>query len=407
MPRFVYACEPGWEGRLIDELHRVFPDSLHSRLAAGWVAGEVGDGAISALGGARGTVPSFSGPPSADEKGDCPRVPCIALCSQCLPLAEEIHAKSISEWGQATGRRIIAGLADHDGPWRLDVFSVYRGGHLEAVQRGQSPFAPRTAQKGTVPGTPKKGTVPGSPVGPRRCQLIRENIESLLQKKQRRLRRTLGASNRSWQNGEALVQVGLVKPDLGYFSLCDGHMLRRWRRMVAPFCGGIAEIPADRRAPSRAFAKLLEAELRIGRQIGDGESCVDLGSSPGSWAYVALRRGARVVAIDRSPLRADLMANPRLTFSRGDAFAYRPPERVDWLLCDVIAAPERIIDRLQTWIGERWCRRFCVTIKFRGTTEYGVLQRLESWLAAAGVGFILRRLTNNKNEVTAVGELPV
>ena len=73
--------------------------------------------------------------------------------------------------------------------------------------------------------------------------------------------------------------------------------------MIAPMTGGIAETPADRDAPSRAFAKLVEAELRFGENIAVGQTCVDLGSSPGSWAYVAVRRGARVVAIDRSPLR--------------------------------------------------------------------------------------------------------
>ena len=97
------------------------------------------------------------------------------------------------------------------------------------------------------------------------------------------------------------------------------------------------------------------------------------------------------------------MANPALTFLRGDAFKYQPPETVDWLLCDVIAFPQRIIDLLQTWIAGRWCRRFCVTIKFRGNAEYPLLETLKNWLDAAGVEFILRRLTNNKNEVTAIG----
>jgi 23S rRNA (cytidine2498-2'-O)-methyltransferase len=263
-------------------------------------------------------------------------------------------------------------LDGHIGPWRLHVFGVYGA---------------------------------DGAVGRRRCQLIRENIEALLRKKQRRLLRTQTVADEPWSDGEALVQAGLATTGSGYFSLCEEPMRFQLRRMISPFTGGAVEIAADRQAPSRAFAKLIEAELRFGQHISKGQTCVDLGSSPGSWAYVALQRGARVVAIDRSPLRSDLMANPALTFLRGDAFAYRPTETVDWLLCDVIAFPQRIIELLQSWIAGRWCRRFCVTIKFRGDSEYASLEPLKAWLADAGVEFILRRLTSNKNEVTAIGEV--
>ena len=109
-------------------------------------------------------------------------------------------------------------------------------------------------------------------------------------------------------------------------------------------------------SPPARRASILAAALEVGRM----------------WRCT---RRARVVAIDRSPLRPDLMANPALTFLRGDAFKYQPPETVDWLLCDVIAFPQRIIDLLQTWIAGRWCRRFCVTIKFRGNAEYPLWSR--------------------------------
>jgi len=317
MSQFAFSCEPGWEDRLIGELQRVFPQSANAHVADGWVVSHLfGDDSV-------GT-------------------PCVALCAQCLPHAEAIAAESVSAWGQAAGQRLIAGLEGHAGPWRLHGFGVY-------------------GAEGSV--------------GRRRCQLIRENIDSLLRKKQRRLLRTQTAADEPWNDGEALVQVGLATTTSGYFSLCEAPLRIQLRRMISPCAGGAVEIAPDRQAPSRAFAKLVEAERRFGQRISAGQTCVDLGSSPGSWAYVALKRGARVVAIDRSPLRSDLMANPALTFLRGDAFAYTPPETVDWLLCDVIAFPQRIIELLQTWVAGRWCRRFCVTIKFRGTAEYVLLSR--------------------------------
>jgi 23S rRNA (cytidine2498-2'-O)-methyltransferase len=112
-----------------------------------------------------------------------------------------------------------------------------------------------------------------------------------------------------------------------------------------------------------------------------------------------------VVAVDRSPLRADLMHDPLLEFVRGDAFRFEPPKPVDWLLCDVIAFPDRVFELLKQWTESRWCRKFCVTIKFRGADDYGKLEPIKRWLDASGADFILKRLTNNKNEVTAAGVL--
>ena len=347
MTQWIHACEPGWEQRLSGELARMFPDASHAQLADGWVSSQ------------------FDADPTVT-------TPCVALASQCLPNAEPIEAESVAAWGRSVGGRLMEALAKHDGPWRLHVFGVYRR---------------------------------GGPVGPRRCELIAEQIEELLRKKQRRLLRTRQPAAGPWIAGEALVQIGLVDAAKGFFSVCLPPLRERLRRMVVPFPGGVVPIEPDRRAPSRAFAKLLEAEVRLGRRIEPGESCVDLGSSPGSWAYVALHRGARVVAVDRSPLRADLMAHPALEFRCGDAFRVESPEPVDWLLCDVIAAPRRSSELLQRWLTQRGCRQFVVTIKLHGASEDHELEPLKAWLATAGVEFHLRRLTNNKNEVTAVGRL--
>jgi 23S rRNA (cytidine2498-2'-O)-methyltransferase len=120
---------------------------------------------------------------------------------------------------------------------------------------------------------------------------------------------------------------------------------------------------------------------------------------------VALGRGGKVVAVDRSPLRADLMRHPSLKFVRGDAFRFQPDAPADWLLCDVIAFPDRVFELLKRWMERRWCRQFCVTIKFRGADDYAKLEPIKSWLGASGADFILRRFTNNRNEVTAAGLL--
>ena len=161
-------------------------------------------------------------------------------------------------------------------------------------------------------------------------------------------------------------------------------------------------MPKDKSAPSRAFAKLVEAELRFGRRILPGEVCVDLGASPGGWTWAARQRGAKVVAVDRSPLRDDLMNDSAVTFVRGDAFGYEPSRPVDWLVCDVIAAPERSIELVLEWARRRWMRHFVVTIKLR-VGDHPKLDRLKAELPAWSDDWYLTHLCANKHEACVFG----
>ncbi len=173
--------------------------------------------------------------------------------------------------------------------------------------------------------------------------------------------------------------------------------------MVSVFPAGEVPLAEDKAAPSRAFTKVVESEQRLGQRIESGQTCVDLGASPGSWSYVAIQRGAYVTAIDRSPLRDDLMRSSRLNFQQADAFKFKPDNPVDWLICDIIAAPQRSIDLLLEWLRERQMRRFIVTLKFKGTDEYGLMAQLKTAGSALCTDFRLTRLCANKNEVCAFG----
>lgn len=344
----LHSCSPSREPALLAELARTFPASSHRALAAGWVVSAIADSETAV-------------------------VRAVAFARQCLTDPELVTCPSISTWADEGARRIISGLREHDGPWRLHVF-------CQDIQ--------------------------GAPLKPRRCQLILEGLDELLRKKQRRLLRTrVDDPARPWSDDELLVQLALVEPDLGYFSITRPAERRIVRRVISRFPGGQPAISEDERPPSRAYLKLLEAQAHLGAWIEAGETCVDLGGSPGGWSWVALERGASVIAIDRSPLRDDLMRDPRLRFVRGDGFAYEPDEPVDWLLCDIIAFPQRSIELLRAWTGRRRCRRFCVTIKFRGEEDYALLERCKEVLDASGAEYMLRQLAHNKNEVTAMGAL--
>ncbi|HVX63002.1 MAG TPA: SAM-dependent methyltransferase [Pirellulales bacterium] len=348
MSLHIFTCEPGWESVLSDELGRIFPDAARRQLAPGWVESR------------------WRQEPALSE-------PCVAFASQCLPCSERLAAPSVSQWARKAGGWLLETLRDHDGPWRLHVFCV---------------------------------PLPGGPVRPARARLIEQAVLELLRKKQRRLLRSRVVEPAPpWDDDEALVQIGLMNAEEGFGSAALPPLRRRLRRCVSRFPGGQVQVAADSAAPSRAFAKLAEVQIRLARSIAPGERCVDLGSSPGSWAYLALRQGAQVTAIDRSPLRGDLMQHAKLNFVRGDAFRYQPPPAVDWLLCDVIAFPARTIELLERWIERRWCRWFCTTVKFKGQDDYARLEELKTWLEGASVDFFVRRLTSNKNEAMAFGRL--
>jgi len=203
--------------------------------------------------------------------------------------------------------------------------------------------------------------------------------------------------------GDSLVQLLLTAPDRGFLSVATAPLPFEQRHLLSPFPNGAVPLASDKNAPSRAFAKLVEAELRLGRRIGPGELCVDLGAAPGSWTYVAVGRGARVTAIDRSPLRDDLMNHAQVKFQQGDAFRFRPEEPVDWLLCDVIAAPAPTAELLLQWLERKGCRHFVVTLKLKDEPGVDALELLKRGLPPLTREFFLGRLCANKKELCAFG----
>ncbi len=296
--------------------------------------------------------------------------PPLAFVRQWLPDARPVNGDSIRALADVLLDSIASTLPE-DQPWRLHV-------------------------------APHFGT-PGA--GLHRAELIRECLRERMQRHRRHLLRRLDDATGPFQESESLVQLLLTEPNRGFLSVATAPRPRDHRAVLSPFPKGFIPVASDKAAPCRAFTKLVEAELRLGRLIAAGETCVDLGASPGSWTYVALQRGARVTAVDRSPLRPDLMRNPRLEFHRGDAFGFAPQAPVDWLLCDVIAAPDRSIDLVLDWCRRRLCTHFVVTIKFKGTDDYAALERLKRELPESTHAFLLTRLCANKNEVCVMGRV--
>jgi len=330
------------------------------------------------------------------------RLPFMAFARQWMPDSKSFQAESINDWSDLLFG-CLAGLLPDDKPWQLHIEPYYgtRAVHRMGARAWHSAklAGPLRTQSRRQP----ESTVVSAQAGHQRCRLIRKALLDLLKKKRRHLLRSLREEPKLFTTDTSLVRLLLVGPEQGFISLALAPVPFEQRHLISVFPKGHIEVPSDQTAPSRAFAKLVEAQLRMGRSIQEGETCVDLGASPGSWTYVAVNRGATVIAVDRSALRVDLMGNPEVQFVRGDAFEFQPKPPVDWLLCDIIAEPCRSAGLLLEWLRQRWCRNFVVTIKLKdaqGDQALGVLKRELPVLAADAY---LTRLCTNKKEVCAFG----
>lgn len=81
-----------------------------------------------------------------------------------------------------------------------------------------------------------------------------------------------------------------------------------------------------------------------------------------------------------TPETTESTRNPFQLSSRAPRFSHF---HVDWLLCDVLAEPDRTASILKEWVVPARCRGFCITIKFRGTEDYAVLEKIKSLLHSA------------------------
>jgi len=180
---------------------------------------------------------------------------------------------------------------------------------------------------------------------------------------------------------------------LGAWTLLAPDQLLASPTKTSAFPGGECRFEADHIGPpSRAYLKLWEALTLLRDRPGPGDRCIDLGAAPGGWTFVLASLGAQVLAVDKAPLDPRVAALLGVTWRQDSAFALAP-EPCDWLVCDVIAYPDRLLSLVQRWIGA--ARRIVCTIKFQGETDHAAA---EAFAALPG-GRVLH-LFHNKHELT-------
>jgi 23S rRNA (cytidine2498-2'-O)-methyltransferase len=186
---------------------------------------------------------------------------------------------------------------------------------------------------------------------------------------------------------------------LGSWTLLDNETVLASASCSSPFPNGEANFIEDRAPPSRAYLKLWEAFTLLGMRPQPGETCLDLGASPGGWSYVLGKLGARVIAVDKAPLDPGVLALGGIEQRQESAFGLEPRDvgPVDWLFSDVICYPARLLTLVAKFLAAGTVRNFICTIKFQGETDFATQARF-----AAIPGSRLIHLHVNKHELTWV-----
>lgn len=194
----------------------------------------------------------------------------------------------------------------------------------------------------------------------------------------------------------------------GLFALLvDGATAQVSREAVA---GGQRRMKDDPAAPSRSYLKVEEAYWIMGGGPTEGQAVCDLGAAPGGWSYSAARRGAFVLAIDNGKLAAGARNDPMIEPRCVDAFAFSPGTRdnFEWLFCDIVDDPYRVLELVRKWFTNRWCRSFIVNLKLGKTDPLAILEHVNGspkGIAHLCTKIIVRQLYHDREEITLMGNL--
>lgn len=184
-----------------------------------------------------------------------------------------------------------------------------------------------------------------------------------------------------------------------------------WREQdnASPFPGGVARLKFPREAPSRSTLKLEEAFLVLlsetdqDRLLQAGGSAVDLGAAPGGWTWQMVRRGIRVTAIDNGPMDSRLLDSGMVTHLRQDGLRYQPAKTVDWLICDMVEKPARVVELVLRWFDTRRCRAAIFNLKLpmkRRNQAWQDARSALTRLSEHGIRLSAKQLYHDREEIT-------
>jgi len=203
----------------------------------------------------------------------------------------------------------------------------------------------------------------------------------------------------------ARLHVCFVEPQCAYLGIT--HL-----EDSVPWPMGIPRLRSIAGAPSRSGMKLVEAlatfigEDALITRMRAGRMAVDLGAAPGGWSQVLASRGMRVIAVDNGSIAREVLATQLVEHRREDAFRFRPERPVDWMVCDVVAAPARIAALAGQWMARGWCRETIFNLKLPNKARLREVSRCEEVIeralakTAGAHQLRLKHLYHDREEVT-------
>lgn len=180
----------------------------------------------------------------------------------------------------------------------------------------------------------------------------------------------------------------------------------------APWPMGIMRLKFPQQAPSRSTLKLEEAwhwfipQKQWHQFISSGKRAVDLGAAPGGWTWQLVNQNMFVTAIDNGPMAESLMETGQVTHLTEDAFTFQPHKSFDWMVCDIVDKPTRVIRLMTRWLVEGWCRETVFNLKLPMKQRYpevkSCLEYLHAELASAGLQarVAAKHLYHDREEIT-------
>ncbi|MDZ7809763.1 MAG: 23S rRNA (cytidine(2498)-2'-O)-methyltransferase RlmM [Arhodomonas sp.] len=151
-----------------------------------------------------------------------------------------------------------------------------------------------------------------------------------------------------------------------------------------------------------AFQALLTEDQRR-RWLRPGGHAVDLGAAPGGWSWQLVRRGLTVTAVDNGPMDPGLLADGCVEHLRVDGFRYRPPRPVDWVVCDMVERPQRIVTLMAQWLRRGDARAALFNLKLPMRQRYrNVSEALSRLRRGLGEGWqiAVKQLYHDRDEVS-------
>ncbi|GGK83083.1 23S rRNA (cytidine(2498)-2'-O)-methyltransferase RlmM [Amphritea balenae] len=180
----------------------------------------------------------------------------------------------------------------------------------------------------------------------------------------------------------------------------------------APWPMGIMRLKFPNQAPSRSTLKLEEAwhwfipQSQWHQYISSGKRAVDLGAAPGGWTWQLVNQNMFVTAIDNGPMAESLMESGQVKHLTEDAFTYEPQKRFDWMVCDIVDKPARVIILMTSWLVNGWCRETIFNLKLPMKQRYpevrSCLNYLQEELDKVGLkaSVAAKHLYHDREEIT-------